>query len=156
MMDMAKASTTELFPCTCDQLFKIITDYSKYPEFLQEVKSCKVVKTEGSKKLVEYQVSLIKTFSYNLWMTEEKVAKPGADGISHKVVWEFASGDIFKTMKGFWILKEEAGKCRATYEVEATFGIFVPGPVAKAAVSVNLPNMISAYHKRIKQLYGTV
>lgn len=142
---MAKANTTELFPCTCDQLFKIITDYEKYPEFLQEVKSCKVVKTEGSKKLVEYNVAVIKNFSYKLWMTEEKPLK---------VTWEFASGDIFKTMKGHWILKEEAGKCRATYEVEATFGILVPGPIAKAAVSVNLPNMISAYHKRIKQLYG--
>lgn len=143
---MAKASTTELFNCTCDQLYKIVTDYSKYPEFLQEVKSCKVTKTEGSKKLVEYKVSLIKSFSYNLWMSE--------DPKNFKVTWEFASGDIFKTMKGAWILKEEAGKCRATYEVEATFGILVPGPIANAAVSVNLPNMISAYHKRIKQVYG--
>ncbi len=144
---MAKASTTELFPCTCEQLFQIITDYSKYPEFLQEVKSCKVVKTEGSKKLVEYKVSLIKSFSYQLWMTEEKP--------SH-VTWDLASGDIFKSMKGAWILKDEAGKCRATYEVEATFGMLVPGPIANALVSVNLPNMISAYHKRIKQLYGAV
>ncbi len=80
-----------------------------------------------------------------MWMTEEP---------NHKIVWEFAGGDIFKTMKGFWILKEEAGKTRATYEVDATFGIFVPSPVANAAVSVNLPNMISSYHKRIKTLFG--
>jgi ribosome-associated toxin RatA of RatAB toxin-antitoxin module len=143
---MAKASTTELFPCTCEQFYKIITDYEKYPEFLSEVKSCKVLKTEGNKKLVEYKVSVIKSFTYNLWMTET---------VPTSVTWEFASGDIFKTSKGFWKLKDEAGKCRATYDVEATFGVFVPGPIANALVSVNLPNMISAYHKRIKQLYGS-
>jgi coenzyme Q-binding protein COQ10 len=142
---MAKASTTELFNCRPEQFFSVIADYSKYPEFLQEVKACKVLKTEGSKKLVEYQVQVIKSFKYNLWMTEEEPSK---------IVWEFASGDLFKTMKGSWIIKEEAGKTRATYEVEASFGMFVPGPMATAAVSVNLPNMISAYHRRIKQLFG--
>lgn len=143
---MAKASTTELFQCTSEQLYKIVTDYEKYPEFLSEVKSCKVLKTEGHKKLVEYKVTVLKSFTYNLWMTETP---------NSSVVWEFASGDIFKTSTGFWKMQDEAGKCRATYEVEATFGVFVPGPIANALVSVNLPNMISAYHKRIKQLYGT-
>lgn len=143
---MAKAATTELFPCTTEQFYKIISDYEKYPEFLSEVKSCKVLKTEGSKKLVEYKVSVIKSFTYTLWMTETPPTS---------ITWEFASGDIFKTSKGFWKLQDEAGKCRATYDVEATFGVFVPGPIANALVSVNLPNMISAYHKRIKQVYGS-
>lgn len=142
---MAKATTTEVFNCSPDQFFAVISDYSKYPEFLAEVKSCTVLKTEGTKKLVEYKVQLIKSFTYTIWMTEDKPSK---------ITWEFASGDLFKTMKGHWILKEEAGKTRATYEVDATFGMFVPGPVASAAVSVNLPNMISAYHRRIKQIYG--
>ncbi|MES3037502.1 MAG: SRPBCC family protein, partial [Bdellovibrionota bacterium] len=115
---MAKASTTELFNCTPEQFYKIVTDYEKYSEFLSEIKSCKVIKTEGKKKLVEYQVSVIKSFTYNIWTTE----------VPFKTVsWEFASGDVFKTMKGSWKLEEEAGKCRATYDVEATFGMFVPG-----------------------------
>ena len=104
-----------------------------------------MLKTEGNRKLVEYKVTVIKSFTYTLWMTETAPAS---------VTWEFASGDIFKTSKGFWKMQDEAGKCRATYDVEATFGVFVPGPIANALVSVNLPNMISAYHKRIKQLYG--
>ena len=70
------------------------------------------------------------------------------------ITWEFASGDIFKSTKGFWKLEDEAGRCRATYSVEATFGVFVPGPLANALVSVNLPNMMSSYHKRIQQIYG--
>lgn len=142
---MAKANTTEVFNCTQAELFKIITDYEKYPQFLSEVKNCKVLKTEGNRRLVEYSVSVIKSFKYSLWMTEDE---------PKSVKWEFASGDIFKTMKGQWKLADEAGKVRATYDVDASFGIFVPGPIANALVSVNLPNMMSSYHKRIKQVYG--
>lgn len=142
---MAKANTTELFNCSREDFYKIIADFDKYSEFLSEVKSCKVVRTEAGKKLVEFQVSLIKSFSYNIWVTEDK---PG------HMSWEYASGDVFKTMKGSWKLEDEAGKCRATYNVEATFGVFVPGPLANALVTVNLPNMMSSYQKRVKQIYG--
>lgn len=142
---MAKASTTELFKCSSVQFFKIISDYEKYPEFLNEVKSCKILKVENNRKLVEYQVSIIKSFKYTLWMTEDE---------PKLISWEFAGGDLFKTSTGSWKLEDEAGRCRATYTIEATFGMFVPGPIANTLVSVNLPNMMSAYQKRISQLYG--
>lgn len=142
---MASASTTEVFNCSPQEFFKIVIDYPNYPQFLSEVKSCKVLKTEGNKKLVEYSVAMIKSFKYNLWMLEEE---------PHLVSWEFAGGDIFKTMKGHWKMEDQAGKCKATYFVEATFGVLVPGMVTKALLDVNLPNMVSAYHKRIKILYG--
>ena len=143
---MAQASVGDIFPCSCEEFFRIVTDYSNYPEFLQEVKKCEVLKEEAHRKLVEYQVSLMKDFRYQLWMKESSDSK--------SVSWEFASGDIFKSMKGSWVLQDEGGKCRATYSIDAEFGLFVPGPLAKALVSVNLPNMISSYHRRVKELYG--
>lgn len=141
---MASAETSDVFSCSTEQFHKIVTDYEKYPEFLSEVKNCKVLKNEGAKKLVEYTVSVMKDFKYTLWMNETP----------NLVSWEFASGDIFKTMKGQWKMQDEGGKCRASYTVEATFGLLVPSPITKALLSVNLPNMISAYHKRVGELYG--
>ena len=137
---MAKASTTEVFNCTPEQFFKIISDYEKYHEFLPEVKKCSILKTEGGKKLVEYNVAVIKTFKYALWMSETAPL-----GIN----WELASGEMFKTSVGSWKLENDSGKTKATYTVEATFNMFVPGPIANALVSVNLPNMMSSYHKRV-------
>lgn len=142
---MPAASHTEVFNCTVPEFFKIITDYEKYPEFLQEVKKCQVLKSEGHEKLVEYTVSVIKSFSYKLAMTEEA---------PHLVKWTFVGGDVFKTSTGSWSLEDVGGKCKATYAVEATFGIFVPGPIAKTLLSVNLPSMMASYHKRVKQIYG--
>jgi ribosome-associated toxin RatA of RatAB toxin-antitoxin module len=142
---MAAASTTEVFQCTPEQFFSIVSDYEKYPEFLSEVKKCKVIDTKGNKKLVEYQVSMIKTFAYRLWITEEA---------GKKVAWSFESGDIFKTLTGSWEIADLGGKTQAKYSVDATFKIFVPGPVAKALVNTNLPNMMKAYHNRIQAKYG--
>ncbi len=141
---MAQAELSYEFPCGMEALFSILTDYNKYSEFLEDVKSCKVEKQEGSKKLVQYDVQIVKNFSYKLWMTEN-----APSGIS----WEFASGDLFKTLQGSWKLEPLGeSKCRATYKVDASFGLWVPGPLAKAAVSVNLPKMMEAYKKRIETL----
>jgi ribosome-associated toxin RatA of RatAB toxin-antitoxin module len=142
---MAEASTTDVYNCSVEEFYKIISDYEKYHEFLAEVKGCKVLKEDGGRKLVEYTVSVVKEFKYRLWMTEEP---------PNKISWVFESGDMFKSSIGSWELKDEAGKTRATYAVEAKFNMFVPGPIAKALVSVNLPGMVSAYKKRVKELYG--
>lgn len=142
---MAKATTTETFNCSVEEFYKIISDYAKYHEFLSEVKQCKVLKADGNKKLVEYNVSVVKTFKYTLWMTETA---------NKSITWVLDGGDMFKTSVGSWVLEDAGGKTKATYTVEATFNMFVPGPIANALVSVNLPNMMAAYHKRIKKLYG--
>ena len=142
---MPEAKHTEVFNCTRDEFFKIVSDYEKYPQFLQEVKSCRVVKTEGDKKLVEYGVTVIKSFKYQLWLKEK-----APDLVS----WDFAGGDVFKTSSGSWRLEDAGGgKTRAHYHVEATFSLFVPGPIAKTLLNVNLPSMMAAYHKRIKEIY---
>ena len=142
---MAGTTHTEVFNCSVPEFFKIVSDYEKYPEFLNEVKAARVLKNDGEKKLVEYKVSVIKTFTYTLAMTERE---------SNSISWEFVSGEVFKTSSGSWKLEDEAGKTRATYTVEATFSMFVPGPIAKTLLTVNLPTMMSAYHKRVKEMFG--
>jgi len=142
---LAAAEITQTFACTNEQFFKILVDYESYPEFLTEVKGCKILKTDGNKKLVEFNVSVIKTFFYRLWLTEEA---------PKRIHWKLESGDLFKTSDGSWDLTEKDGKTIATYKVDASFKIFVPGPMTRTLVSVSLPNMMSNYQKRVKELYG--
>ncbi|MEQ1666337.1 MAG: SRPBCC family protein [Bdellovibrionales bacterium] len=146
---MADAKTVDLYNCTPEEFYKIITDYEKYSEFLSEVKDCKILKVEGNRKLVEFTVNVLKDFKYRLWMSEDDSRKD-----VKKISWVLESGDMFKVSNGYWELAEEADKTRATYYVDAKFNMFVPGPIAKALVNVNLPNMVSSYRKRIKDLYG--
>jgi len=143
---MSTAQTTEVFNCSPDQFFDVITDFERYPDFLKEVSRCQVVEDRGEEKIVEYHIDLIKQFSYRLHMYLDR---------PHKLEWELDSGDLFKVSNGYWKLKEVDGeKTEATYFVEAKFKVFVPGPVAKTLINVNLPNMMSAYPKRVEELYG--
>jgi coenzyme Q-binding protein COQ10 len=142
---MASANTKEVFNCTVEEFFNLVSDYEKYSEFLPEVKSVKVYKNADGIKEMEYHVSLIKTFKYKLRIKEVK---------NESVNFEFIGGDVFKTMKGSWKLADQGGKCAIEYNVEATFGMLVPESMAKPLVTANLPMMISNFKKRIKEVYG--
>ena len=142
---MAEVKHTEIFACTPDQFFDIISEYAKYPEFLSEVKDCKVIEDSGVVKKVEFKISIIKNFRY---LNEHREERP------KKLSWKFIEGDLFKTMNGYWELSEENGKTKAVYFVEATFGLFVPKKMTEKALSVNLPAMMKAYHGRVRELYG--
>lgn len=142
---MAEVSHVETFNCTTDEFFNILKDYSKYPEFLKEVKSCKVLEDRGAEKIVEYKVFMIKDVAYLNKQTEV----PGKE-----VRWKFLKGDVFKSMSGSWVLEADGEKTKATYSVQAEFGLFIPSMVTKTLLSVNLPAMMAAHHKRVKDLYG--
>jgi coenzyme Q-binding protein COQ10 len=125
-------------------VFDLVTDYGSYPDFLAEVNGCRVIGESGGKKMVEYQISVIKNFKYVNEHTEQK---------PNLVAWKFVKGDLFKSMSGHWRLSEENGKTRAEYFVEASFGLLVPKAMTQKALSVNLPAMMKAYHKRVAQLF---
>ncbi|MCB0422459.1 MAG: SRPBCC family protein [Bdellovibrionales bacterium] len=145
---MASAEATEVFNCTQEQFYSIITDFESYSKFLSEVEDCRVVEDlGGNEKIVEYHVKVVKPFAYRLLM---KFDEP------HSLTWTFDSGDLFKVSNGSWHLQDVDGKTKATYRVEASFKMFVPGPIAKALVSVNLPNMMASYHKRVASLFNKV
>ena len=144
---MAAASITESFNCTSDEFYSIVSDYVNYPKFLSEVTKCRVMEEKGNCKLIEFQIFLIKNFTYRLWMKETA---------GKRLDWEFDSGDLFKASNGHWEIQPDGdGRCcKATYSVDVKFKIFVPGPVANTLVKANLPNMVASYHKRVKELYG--
>ncbi len=142
---MADVKHTEVFNCTPEQFFDLLIDYEKYPEFLNEVKKCKVIDDQGDTKKVEYEVSVVKTIHYVLELKENR---------PNQISWDFVDGDLFKKMSGHWKLSEEGGKTKAEYYVDAAFGMFVPKTVVKSALNANLPSMMKAYHKQVEKLYG--
>ena len=142
---MAEVEHQEVFDCTVQEFYDLLIDYDSYGDFLGDVDSCELVEEEDDYKIVEYRVSIVKSFTYRL-----KMAENGSDQIS----WTLDSGDLFKVSNGSWDLEDQDGKTLATYKIEAKFKVFVPGPIAKMAVNINLPNMMKSYHKRVEELYG--
>ena len=143
---MAGVTHVEVFNCTRQEMFDLLKDCEKYPEFLKEVKSCKILQDKDGEKIVEYKVSVIKDIMY--LNTQREIAPS-------ELTWKFMKGDLFKSMSGSWKLEDApGGKTKATYTVAAEFGMFVPGMITKTLLAVNLPALMQAYHKRIGELYG--
>ena len=142
---MAQVNHVEVFNCTPEEFYKILIDYDKYHEFLKDVKSCKVIEDKGNEKRVEYVISVVKELRY----TNKHYETPFSE-----IKWVFEKGDLFKSMKGGWRLEDMNGKTKATYVIAAEFGLFVPGMIIKSVLSANLPAMMQAYHKRVKDIYG--
>ena len=143
---MASTTVNEVFPCSKEDFYKIVTDYEKYPEFLSEISKCHIIKKEGDRKLIEYDIQLFKSFTYKLWMKEDET--------SHCIDWEFAGGSIFKSNKGYWKLEDLSGRCCATFHIDCQFKVFIPRSITNTLLQINLPNMMKSYHKRVGELYG--
>lgn len=142
---MGKAAISDVFDVPSKKVFQAVTDYSHYSDFLSDVKRVSIIdSSQENKKLVEFEINVVKTFRYQVLLTEEPY---------HRVSWKFHTGDLFKENTGIWTFKDrEDGKCDVEYSLEAKFGMFVPGMIEKKLIEVNLPTMMKAFKERAESL----
>jgi ribosome-associated toxin RatA of RatAB toxin-antitoxin module len=141
---MASAEKVEIFDVSADKIYKVLTDYESYPDFMDGVKSVNIVSRDGSIAKVEYNINIIKKFSYVL--TSEEIE-------NEKVGWSFDSGDLFSSNNGSWNLKDNGdGTTEVTYKVDIEFKVKVPGMISRKLVSSNLPSMMRSVLKKAKSL----
>lgn len=140
---MAQASVTELIPCEAEKFFSVILDFESYPDFLPEVSDCKIVAKEKNHTDVEMTVNFIKTAKYTIRAQHEP---------NKKLWWELLEGDLFKKNNGLWELDKVGSQTQVKYSLDVDFKIFVPGVIAKKAVSVSLPAMVRNFKKRALSL----
>jgi len=141
---MAHAEITEVFDVSIDKIFKVLTDFESYPNFMDGVSKVEVTNREGNNIEAEYSLNIIKKFSYKM---NHVVEEP------NKISWSFLSGDLFKKSDGSWTLKDLGdGKTEVSYEVDIDFKVMVPGMVSKKLVKSNLPSMLKSVLKQAKAL----
>lgn len=145
---MAAITKKENFKCTSEQLFSILSDYEKYPDFLGDVKAIKILKSTKTYKIVEYTVSIIKDITYQLRVTEKK---------NKNISWSLESGFMFKSLDGSWSLedsKTKKGTTDVVYAVDMKLRLFAPKMIEKTLVEINLKTMMKSFKQRVKTLYG--
>lgn len=141
---MAHANKVMIFEAPIEKVYQAITEYEHYMDFVEGVSNVKVIdQTEGG-ALVEYHLNFIKTFTYRLKMTHEHPTK---------ISWELDSGDLFKTNKGYWKLKDLGdGRTEVEYDLELDVKMFAPKALVNKLANNSLPAMLESYHKRARSL----
>src|SRR5215211_5868527 len=137
---MAAATRSIVINAPVEKVFRIVTDYDRYAEFLPEVKRVSTSDRSGNRVKVHYEVEVIKRIKYTLEMTEERPLR---------VMWSFVEGELMKDNRGAWSLEPAGeGTTHATYAIEMAFGPLVPKVIVKALVETSLPKMLDAFKKR--------
>ena len=141
---MAATTQTIEIDVPMEAFFAVIRDYERYPEFLSDMESVRVVRRDGLVTDVEFTLNVIKRVTYILRLTESA----SGDGLR----WELVEG-MFKANNGGWALRElPGGRTHATYDVDVSVGIFVPGTIVNRLVGTTLPSTLKSFKRQAESL----
>ena len=137
---MPGVSRTIQIRASREKIFKVITNYESYPQFLKEVKSVRCSDRNGPDVLVHYEVSMVKTIRYTLKMHETPFSE---------IRWSFHDGQAIKSNDGAWTLTEKGpNETEVRYQIDVTFGALVPKSLVNMLVDSSLPAMLEAIQQR--------
>jgi len=141
---MPGASISVTINVPCKVLYEVVTDFENYPEFLSETRRVEVIRKTAKSAQVDFEIRIIKKIHYTL---DYKLTP------NKKVVWTFVEGDSFRDCHGSWTMKEKKkGITEATYNVDVSFGLFVPKKITEMLVGKNLPNLMQSFKDRAESL----
>lgn len=130
-----------------ERFFELVTDYTRYPEFVPNMKSVRLkgVRPSGEKE-VEYELDVgLRRIRYTLLQREEPPSR---------VTWTLLSGDMMKKSNGSWELADAGGMTRARYTVEIQIAKppLIPQSivdrVSEELTRVQLPRAMQAFKVR--------
>lgn len=137
---MAGATRSIVINAPMEKIWKVISDYERYPEFLSEVKKIRTSNRKGNEIDVQYEAEVVKTIKYTLHFKEEP---------PNKLTWSFIEGEFMKDNRGGWTLEDLGnGQVKATYNIEVALGSLVPKSVVTALVDTQLPKVLEAFKKQ--------
>ena len=142
---MAKAERSVVIEAPPDEVFAVIEDFEKYPEFLPEVKNVKVEPGSGDSKDVTYTIDVkAKQITYTLRHTADR---------PRELRWTFVRGEMMKGNDGAWVLQPVPQGTQATYKIDLKLGALVPSFVERALAEQSLPGLLQNFKKRIEGLH---
>jgi coenzyme Q-binding protein COQ10 len=141
---MAMATRNIQMNVTADQLYDVLVDYERYPEFCDDVAAIQVLSRNGDRARVKFTIKVIKSIEYTL----DLVGVPGKS-----LKWTLADSKWMKTNNGGWDIESGAGGVDVRYGVEVTLGMFVPKRITQKIVETTFPAMLKQFKTRAESLH---
>ena len=145
---------------TVEQVFDVLADYEKYPQFMPNVETARIENSEGNTSVVEYKLGLpmgqVKRYKLSLTATREEAQ---ASITWHKVPWpELKDSETIVETTGFWFLRpfsEKPGYLFARYHVYTDPGRIPTGLgwIVNILTKGSMPDILKNTNKRVESLY---
>ena len=143
---MPKHSETRHLPYTPEQMFDLVADVARYPEFLPWVSAIRVRANSETEMVADMIVGfkgLRETFT-------SKVAKTRPD----RIHVDYLDGPL-KYLRNDWVFHPEGEGCRIDFSVDFAFKNRVFEMLAGQVFGAALRKMIGAFEERAAKLYGS-
>jgi coenzyme Q-binding protein COQ10 len=145
MSVMPKHFDTRLLPYSQTQLFELVADVARYPDFLPWVIGARV-QSRSDTAIVADLVVGFKMFRER-FTSKVILARPGSISV------EYVSGPL-KHLTNSWRFTPEAGGTRIDFEVDFEFRSRLFETMVGALFSEAVKRMIQAFEKRANMLYA--
>lgn len=133
-------------PYTPEQLFDMVADVEKYPEFLPWAVACRIRRREGNTLYADLMIGFK--------MIREKFTSRVILDRPNRVDVTYAEGP-FKYLNNHWIFERQAdGSTIIDFYVDFEFHSKILQTVMGALFNEAVRVMVSSFEKRARQLYG--
>ena len=143
---MPKHSETRHLPYTPEQMYEMVADVRRYPQFLPWVSAMRVRSDSATETLADMIVGfkgLRETFT-------SRVQKSAPDTITV----DYIDGPL-KYLRNEWRFRREEGGCAVDFSVDFAFKNRVFEMLAGQVFGQALRKMIGAFETRAAELYGS-
>ncbi len=147
---MTTHSETRHLPYTADQMYALVADVARYPEFLPWCAAARVrsVTPKGDHEVMEADLVIsFKVFRERfgsrvvLWPEQRKIDTAYIDG-------------PFKHMNSEWNFRDADGGCEVDFHVDFEFRNAILQRVVGVVFNEAMRRIVRAFENRAKQLYG--
>ena len=143
---MPKFENTKILPFSDEQLYKIIINVEKYPEFLPWCKN-----SEISNKIDENNFDAKLIIGYKA-LDENYTSR--VKGVYLKEITSNAIAGPFKHLDSLWTFKQSGRKCEVNFRLDYEFKSFLLGKIMGSLFHKASEKMFEAFEERAKALYS--
>lgn len=141
---MSRHHVSRLLPYTCDQLYALVLDIERYPEFVPGYRAARILHREAQALEVEQSAGfgpLMLTF------------RSRAEFTAPVRIHIHASDGPFRRLEVTWQFTPHAGGCRVSADTQYELGGLL-APLLRGGLAVFAPRLLDAFARRAAQLYG--
>jgi coenzyme Q-binding protein COQ10 len=127
------------------ELYDVVTDFPAYPRMFREIKSARVLRSDGQRRRVDFRLEMVVAIRYTL----DLLCNPDTLAVD----WTYVEGEVVTGSEGSWRFIRKAAGTRIDYQAALTVSAPLPGFVVKrvtqALVSLSLPAMFAAIETEV-------
>jgi len=135
-----------VLPYTPDQLFRLVADVERYPEFLPWAVAARIRRREGNVILADLVIGF-------KMVRERFTSKVTLDEPNRRIDVEYAEGP-FHYLNNHWIFDPHPEGCLVDFYVDFEFRNKVLQKIIGALFNEAVRRMVAAFETRAHQLYG--